>query len=115
MKKSVVTPCLVAAAVGLLPASAPANPRLVAGSPAIVLSTAGLDLTTTTGRARLDRRIARAAALLCDPEPALRSQALDAARAECIAETVRAAGPARAAAIRADQLSRPKTAAALPR
>jgi UrcA family protein len=92
------TPILVAAVVGLAPAAASNH---LWGTPRLAVSTADLDLTTTDGRAALDRRIARAARSLCDPEPAARSPALDAERETCLKATIAGAKPARRALIAA--------------
>lgn len=108
-----VTPLLVAAAAGLLPVAA--APTRSTFSPTLAVQTADLDLTTTDGRVAFDRRIARAAAHLCDPVPAARSAALDAAREACVAETIAGARQVRAAAIRADRRERQATAAVSPR
>lgn len=107
MIRLLATPCLVAAAIGALPvaasepgASAAVRPARAAFDPAIVIVRAdGLDLATVDGRARLDARIARAAAQVCDPEPEARSLRLDEARRSCIEATIAASQPARARAI----------------
>jgi UrcA family protein len=115
---------LVAAATGVSPLAATESteatmPGVIArgipaaASPAAVLiRTAGLDLTTVEGRARLDARIARAAEAVCDPEPNARSRALDAARASCVEATIAASQPARARAI-AEHRNRGQATAAL--
>ncbi|WP_448582534.1 UrcA family protein [Thermaurantiacus sp.] len=111
---------LVAAATGtsLLAAPQADVPGVLArGLPAaawpaaVRIRTDGLDLTTVEGRARLDLRIARAAAAVCDPEPNARAQALDKARAACVEATIAATEPARRRAIAEHRARGQKTAA----
>jgi UrcA family protein len=98
-----VTPILVAAAVGLAPAAASGNGLAPgAAAPRLTINAADLDLTTTDGRATLDRRIARTAASLCDPIPAARSPSLDAERESCMKATIAGTRSARRALIAAD-------------
>jgi UrcA family protein len=107
-----VTPILVAAAVGLVPAAASdATWKAHWGAPRLAINTADLDLTTTDGRAILDRRIARTAASLCDPIPAARSASLDAERKSCTEATIAGLKSARRALIAADYRANVKSAA----
>lgn len=91
---------LTTIAVALFAASLAPTPAFAqpAGARQIAVSHADLDLATAKGRATLDLRLLHAARFACGtPSPAdLRGRArLD----ECVAETIAAAVPARAAAL----------------
>ncbi len=70
-----------------------ATPR----APTAQVSASGLDLASAQGRAELDRRIDRVAARLCSGDP--RQLANAAAQAQCRAEAVASARPARQALV----------------
>jgi UrcA family protein len=104
-------PCLVAAAVGFAPAAATALRPDPGSEPVLVVPTRDLDLTTVEGRAALDRRIVRAASQICNVHPTDQSPRMAAARADCLAATVREARPFRAQAIAAHRARGGATAA----
>ncbi|MCS6986166.1 MAG: UrcA family protein [Sphingomonadaceae bacterium] len=111
MTTRIALACLVAAAVGPVPAAASDLRMNWHPRPALTVRTADLDLTTAQGRATLDRRIHRAARAICTPTGLGLTPALEAQRMACIDATVRAARPARLAAIR-DQAARSPAALA---
>jgi UrcA family protein len=83
MTVSIVRP-LVAAA--LLAVAAPAFANQPAGVERLVISTSGLDLSTTTGQAALERRVGLAIDRLCESQVFATVESAD-ALAECRAQT----------------------------
>jgi UrcA family protein len=67
------------------------SPAQAGGLPSTSVSVAGLDLSTSEGQRELERRVERAAALLCDTANERLAPAVRKAQRECRETTVAAA------------------------